>query len=329
MNPRAYLLRRLLGPQGQPGRVGRLGLTWFLRISAWRRGLRCRVLEDGSVSLTDRDGCREIRLKGGHSIYALGAIQSFDYFHDAVEPVLEGGVAVLDCREPRLHRLRPSGLSLRFTALPEPESTSETYLRHAGLGPGDLVIDFGAYCGGSTLAFARAVGPGGHVVAFEPDPANAAALRENVARHADGLVTVREAGVWSRSRELEFAAEGNMGAAIASVLPRPAATVRVPVLSLADAMSLACEVSGLSRVAFIKMDVEGAEAAVLEQAEVLRLHRPRLVIELHWMPGPSRRLTTEAVRAPLLALGYQCTTVRDAGGGSLLVAAPGPGSVRS
>jgi hypothetical protein len=46
------------------------------------------------------------------------------------------------------------------------------------------------------------------------------------------------------------------------------------------------------------------------------------VIELHWMPGSSRRLTAEAVRAPLLALGYQCTTVRDKGGGSLLVAAP-------
>ena len=97
---------------------------------------------------------------------------------------MERGVAVLDCRGARFHRLRPSGLSLRFTALPEPECTSETYLQHARLAPGDLVLDLGAYCGGTTLAFARAVGPGGHVVAFEPDPANAAALRENVARHA-------------------------------------------------------------------------------------------------------------------------------------------------
>ena len=136
-------------------------------------------------------------------------------------------------------------------------------------------------------------------------------------------MTVREAGVWRESAELDFAAEGNMGAAIASVLPRPSATVRVPVLSLADAVALACQVSGLPRVAFIKMDIEGAEAAVLERADVLRAHRPRLVIELHWMPGPHRRLTTEAVRAPLVALGYRCTTVADPGGGSLLVAAPG------
>jgi FkbM family methyltransferase len=322
MDPRAYLLRRMLGPQGQPGRLGRLGLAGFLRMSAWRRGFRCRVAGDGSVRVTDPDGRREIRLRSEHAIYALGAIQSFDYFHDAVEPVLESGVAVLDCRASRLHRLRPSGLSLRFTALPEPESTSDTYLRHAGLAPGDLAVDFGAYCGGSTLAFARAVQPGGHVVAFEPDPANAAALRDNVARHAHGAVTVREAGVWRESGELEFAADGNMGAAVASVLPRPAATVRVPVLSLADALSLACEVSGLSRVAFIKMDIEGAEAAVLERPDVLRRHRPRLVIELHWMPGRARRLTTEAVRTPLVALGYRCTTVRDAGGGSMLVAEP-------
>ena len=113
-----------------------------------------------------------------------------------------------------------------------------------------------------------------------------------------------------------------MGAAIASVLPRPAATVPVAMLSLADAVAFACEVSGLSRVAFIKMDIEGAEAAVLEQADVLRVHRPRLVIELHWMPDPPRRLTGDVVSARLAAYGYGCTTIVDPGGASLLVATP-------
>ena len=320
---RESLLRTALGPRGEPSLPGRLGLHAYLRFMAWRHGLRARIAPDGGVTIADRVGRREVRLRAGHAIYALGAIQSFDYFLDAVEPELEGGLAVLDCREPRLHRLRRSGMTLRFTAFPEPESTSDAYLQHAGLAPGDLVLDLGAYCGGSTLAFARAVGPGGHVAAFEPDPANAAALRENVARHGAGTVSVHQAGVWRESAELEFAAEGNMGAAIGGVLPRPSATVPVMMLSLADAVALACRASGLRRVAFIKMDIEGAEAAALERAEVLREHRPRLVIELHWMPGPDRRLTTDAVRAPLLALGYQCSIVADPGGGSLLVAAPG------
>ena len=322
MTGRAYVLRWLLGPRGEPGWLGRFGLACFLRVRARGRGLRCRVEPDGSVTVADRASPRELRLRAEHAVYALGAIESFDYFHDAVDPVQEQGVAVVDCRGTRLHTLRPSGLSLRFTAFPEPECTTQTYLQYARLAPGDLVLDLGAYCGGSTLAFARAVGPAGHVVAFEPDPANAAALRENVARHAGGTVTVREAGVWHATTQVEFAAEGNMGAAIASVLPRPAATVPVAMLSLADAVAFACEVSGLSRVAFIKMDIEGAEAAVLEQADVLRVHRPRLVIELHWMPDPPRRLTGDVVSARLAAHGYGCTTIVDPGGASLLVATP-------
>jgi FkbM family methyltransferase len=322
LSVREYVLRRLLGPRGKPPVLGRAGLHAYLRVMARRHGLRARIAPDGGLAIADRRGRREIRLGPAHAIYGLGAIQSFDYFLDAVELVVERGVAVLDCRAPAVHRLRPSGLGLRFTGFPEPESTSDTYVRHARLAPGDLVLDLGAYCGGSTLAFARAVGPAGHVVAFEPDPANAAALRENVARHADGAVTVREAGVWRESGALEFAAEGNMGAAVGSVLPRPSATVPVPMLSLADAVALACQASGLSRVAFIKMDIEGAEAAVLERAEVLRAHRARLVVELHWTPGRRRRLTTDAVRASLAAAGYRCTVARDPGGGSLLVAAP-------
>ena len=274
--------------------------------------------------IADRAAPRALWLRAEHAIYALGAIESFNYFHDAVEPVMTHGVAVVDCRSSRIHTLRPSGLALRFTGFPEPESTSETYLLHAGLDSGDLVLDLGAYCGGSTLAFAGVVGPAGRVVAFEPDPANAAALRENVARYAPGIVSVREAGVWHTTGELPFAAEGNMGAAIASVLPRPAATVPVAVLSLADAIAFACEVSGLPRVAFIKMDVEGAEVAALEHAEILRVHRPRLTIELHWTADPPRLLTTNAVTARLARHGYRCHTVRDPGGGLLLVAVPDP-----
>ena len=199
MSLRAFALRTLLGARGEPGPAGRATLHGLLRWAGWRRGLRVRIAADGGITVSDRAGRRELRLRVGHAIYALGAIQSFDYFLDAVEPEVEGGVAVLDCREPRIHRLRRSGLSLRFTSLPEPDSTSDTYLRHARLAPGELVLDLGAYCGGTALAFARAVAPGGHVVAFEPDPANAAALRENVARYGAGLVTVREAGVWRES----------------------------------------------------------------------------------------------------------------------------------
>ena len=46
--------------------------------------------------------------------------------------------------------------------------------------PGWTVYDIGANCGQSTLHIAKAVGPRGRVVAFEPVPQNFAALQRNV-----------------------------------------------------------------------------------------------------------------------------------------------------
>src|SRR4051812_19476111 len=61
--------------------------------------------------------------------------------------------------------------------------TSEPVLQQALVNPlrsGGVFYDLGANVGFFTLLASRLVGPGGSVVAFEPDAQNAAALRENV-----------------------------------------------------------------------------------------------------------------------------------------------------
>ena len=267
-----------------------------------------RVTTDADGTLMVQQGRRAIRVAARHAVYADDVRMYFDYYHRAVESTDVDGWAVVDYTRPAWHTFRPSGRRFYFTALAEPERTTDAYLAFAGLQPGDLVLDLGAYCGGATVAFARTVGPTGHVVAVEPDPANAAALRVNLAHHAVPSVTVIEAGVWSETGTVAFAAEGNMGSAVAAVLARPSPTVGVPVLSLDDLVREAVRLSGLPRVAFLKVDIEGAEVPMLETAEdVIRQHRPRLAVEPHFTPaGP---INTEAVEMLLTGFGYTCERV--------------------
>jgi FkbM family methyltransferase len=261
-----------------------------------------------------------------HAPYTLDVADHFDYYHGAVEAETVDGIALVDYSQPREHRLRPSGDSFLFTGFAEPEETTDVYLEHARLTGGDLVLDLGAYCGASTVSFAKAVGVAGHVVAFEPDSENAAALRENVRRHGLTNVTIVEAGIWRTSTELAFSAEGNMGSALAAVLPRATHTRTVRVLSLDDAAQLACATADIGRVAFVKMDIEGAEIAALEAAgDFLATHRPRLAIEPHRTEAGAdlAALNTDELIHLLGEAGQSCElAMQGVGAHPLVLAAP-------
>ena len=67
----------------------------------------------------------------------------------------------------------------------------------AGLvGPGEVVVDVGANIGYSSIALARAVGPRGAVIAFEPHPDNVRLLQANLARNGIVNTTVVAAAAW-------------------------------------------------------------------------------------------------------------------------------------
>src|SRR5579864_4607759 len=65
------------------------------------------------------------------------------------------------------------------------------------LKPGWIAYDVGSYVGFFALGMARALGPEGRVFAFEPDPENAARIREHVAKNRlPAQIQVVEAAVW-------------------------------------------------------------------------------------------------------------------------------------
>lgn len=159
------IIKRLLKSFGMLGSVQRVAC----RIRACNLGL---VLEFKDSHMTVRKGKREIRINPKHEIYLWDMINYFDYYHDAVFPSTENGVELVDYSCPILHRLRRSGIEFEFPSLPESDESTEVYMRALNLMPGDVVLDFGAYAGASAYFLAKAVGPDGIVLSFEPDKTN-------------------------------------------------------------------------------------------------------------------------------------------------------------
>ena len=169
--------------------------------------------------------------------------------------------------------------------------------------PADICVDVGANVGFYTCLFARLVGPAGRVVAYEPVPANAAALRENLALNRYDRVTVRESAVGSARSPVglelprvpghkpDAATSGSWRAGGTS------ASITVPQVRLDD------ELRGL-RVRLVKIDVEGMEPAVLEGLQqTLAEHRgDALLVEVNLAPYA-------AVAAPLAAAGYRIRAI--------------------
>ena len=146
------------------------------------------------------------------------------------------------------------------------------------LAPGDTAVDVGANIGVHTLAMARAVGSG-RVVACEPSPPVLERLRANLDLNGYAHVTVAPVAVSDQPGEVSLAlpgaGESNQGTARVTREPG-GTTVNVPAVTVDSLV----ESEGLDRVALIKVDVEGLDAAVLQGAAgTLARWRPRLVFE--------------------------------------------------
>lgn len=172
---------------------------------------------------------------------------------------------------------------------------------------GRTIVDVGADQGLYTLAFARAVGPEGLVIALEPVPDSADVVAGNVALNGftDRVELVR-AACGESSGSITLTIPGDEGArssadpAIVRTLEAEgrARTVTVPVVTLARLLQEA------EPPALVKIDVEGFEAQVLRGLRASP-YRPALVIEMHGADDHHKRANAVAVYRELSALGYR------------------------
>lgn len=142
--------------------------------------------------------------------------------------------------------------------------------------PGTVVYDVGAAVGYYTLLAARLVGRNGHVVSFEPDPKNAAFLRQHVAVNSLENVTVHESAVGNTNGRMRFAHGTGTGTGHIS----DQGGLEVKIQRLDDFVA-----SRKKPPTHVKIDVEGAELQVLDGARtILTTARPTLFLSTHGKP---------------------------------------------
>lgn len=149
----------------------------------------------------------------------------------------------------------------------------QTRLFREHLRPGDTVLDVGAHVGYYSLLSSVFVGDQGEVWAFEPNPQNAGFLRRHVELNRRGNVRVTQAAV----AEAEGTARFDFGTGSGTGYLAEGGALEVRTVRLDDF----CRDHGL-RVSAVKIDVEGAEMAVLEgAAETIRRERPTIFLSTH------------------------------------------------
>ena len=151
------------------------------------------------------------------------------------------------------------------------------------LRPGDVAIDVGAHIGFFTIELAATVGARGHVYAFEPLPSNLELLEQSIREnYFESRVTLERAAVSDKNgtATLRYAAQSlNTGGAFLS----EASVEGLGALSSSAVRTVRLDdYKTRGPVRLIKMDVEGAEPAVVAGArELIARDRPVVVSEVH------------------------------------------------
>jgi FkbM family methyltransferase len=143
------------------------------------------------------------------------------------------------------------------------------------------VVDAGAHHGLYTLLASKRVGRRGRVIAFEPSPRERKRLRRHLRVNRRTNVDVQSCALGDERREADlFLVEGRedwCNSLRAPQIDARTVTVRVEVERIDDVL----ERLGVTRVDFIKLDVEGAELSFLQGARTtLTLSRPVILAEV-------------------------------------------------
>jgi FkbM family methyltransferase len=135
------------------------------------------------------------------------------------------------------------------------------YLKHYDLKLGDVVIDAGGYEGTFSIYAAKAVGETGRVIVFEPDTENCRKLEANIRLNGLTNVIVVNKALWSEDKILKFNNKHTAGASFFfNASPH---AVEISAVTIDNEM----ERLGISKVDFIKMDIEGSEIKAIEGAK--------------------------------------------------------------
>lgn len=183
-----------------------------------------------------------------------------------------------------------------FRGFPQFERFLKAYRSAIEKGERPLIIDCGANIGLASVWFAVHF-PDAQIYAIEPDPANLAMLRRNVAPFGDRVAAI-PGGIWHEETLLRIVNPEAGSAAFRVSGSVGDSTVAIP----AYTTDQICAMAGTETPFIVKIDVEGAQASLFnEHAEwVRRTHLVTLELDDWQFPwqGTSRPFFSQISRYP-------------------------------
>ncbi|MCB1209982.1 MAG: FkbM family methyltransferase, partial [Verrucomicrobiales bacterium] len=162
------------------------------------------------------------------------------------------------------------------------------------------ILDGGANIGLAAIFFCQKY-PGARVTCFEADPDVAVYLRKNLAAAGAETVEVVEAALWSEDGSLTFSGEGSDAGRVGE--SGAGKTQQVRAVRLSPFLN--------ERIDLLKLDIEGAEMAVLRECQNALGQVQRIFVEYHSFEGQSQCL--DELLAILRVAGFRlAVTVSDA-----------------
>jgi FkbM family methyltransferase len=178
------------------------------------------------------------------------------------------------------------------------------------LQPRMVVLDVGANIGEITMAAAQRVGSNGHVYSFEPMTPLYSRLTEHLGMNGMNQVTPIAKGLSDRigtatifSAEAPFE-DGTRHDGLGTLYPTASRSVAAGDIELTT-LDEFCSSSNITRIDLVKIDVEGAELAVLKGGLTsIARFQPFLIVEVQTETAQDAGYKSEDIISLLKSMGY-------------------------
>jgi len=143
------------------------------------------------------------------------------------------------------------------------------------------ILDCGANIGLSVI-YLKFLYPESKIVAFEPDPEIFSVLRENIEKYSFSEVELIQKALWNKEENVQFCGEGADAGLLLDVDGERKVTNTVSTISLNAYLN--------EPVAFLKLDIEGAETTVIKDIQGKLNNVERIFVEYHSFVGQKQTL---------------------------------------
>jgi FkbM family methyltransferase len=155
--------------------------------------------------------------------------------------------------------------------------TNEYWLRHCRPQQGDVIVDVGAGRGEDAVTFSRAVGETGRVIAIEAHPVSFAILKNFCRLNRLANVTPLQLALMDKPGTVRVAESKSSWMENAIAHGEGSSGIEVQAGTLNDV----CKEQGLKDIAFLKMNIEGAERYALLGMEPMIQNIRQICVACH------------------------------------------------